>query len=71
MFQEGSFPFKDLRKGQKPPSLVTRVAALSNDKRANSIAQENGLNISLVAWEDTARTKDSCFGPICRAVAQS
>ncbi len=44
-------------------TLHTTVANLSNNYGAKNLAQAYGLNINSVSWEDTARTKGSCWGP--------
>lgn len=44
----------------KTPDLLVK-SMLYNSTRA--LAERNGLQISTVAWEDTGRTKGSCFGP--------
>lgn len=51
----------------KPASEHKDVASLVKNLMYNSstraLAERNGLQISSVAWEDTGRTKGSCFGP--------
>lgn len=44
----------------KTPDVLVK-SMLYNSTRA--LAERNGLQISTVAWEDTGRTKGSCFGP--------
>ena len=39
------------------------VANITSDPITAAIARRHGLQISNVAWEDTGRTKGSCFGP--------
>jgi len=39
------------------------VNNLAYDSKAHTLASKYGLNISTVAWEDTGRTKGSCWGP--------
>lgn len=39
------------------------VANLVNNTNTTSLLNSNGLVANLVAWEDTARSKDSCWGP--------
>jgi hypothetical protein len=39
------------------------VASLLNDSNTHTLASKHGLSITSVAWEDTGRTKGSCFGP--------
>lgn len=41
-------------------SLVKNLMYSSSTR---GLAERNGLQITSVAWEDTARTKGSCFGP--------
>jgi hypothetical protein len=33
------------------------------NQRIISLVESNGMKIMNVAWEDTGRTKNSCFGP--------
>ena len=39
------------------------VTSLMSDSNTRALAAKHGLNISFVTWEDTGRTKGSCFGP--------
>lgn len=43
--------------------LLNTVASLQSNTRARLLAESHGLSIADVAWEDTARTKGSCWGP--------
>ena len=43
--------------------LLDTVAGLQSNLRLRLLAESHGLNIVSVAWEDTARTKGSCWGP--------
>jgi hypothetical protein len=36
---------------------------MPRDSVAQNLASKYGLNVTTVAWEDTARTKGSCWGP--------
>ncbi|GAQ83960.1 hypothetical protein KFL_001700150 [Klebsormidium nitens] len=45
------------------PSLVREIASLHRNAHTRSLAQSYGLAIQTVSWEDTARTKHSCWGP--------
>ncbi len=43
--------------------LYNSISSLIWNKKAKSLAQSYGLAIQEVTWEDTARFKDSCWGP--------
>jgi hypothetical protein len=43
-------------------TFFDKVVDLSSDKNTCELAKSYGLNIQKVSWEDTARTKGSCFG---------
>ena len=43
--------------------MLSTIANLAYNKGLVSLAQSHGIGIMNVAWEDCARTKDSCFGP--------
>jgi hypothetical protein len=45
------------------PSLVAEVSRLHCNASNVSLARSYGLEIQTVAWEDTARSKNSCWGP--------
>lgn len=49
--------------GPVAADLVCTVGSLQSNTRARLLAESHGLNIVQVAWEDTARTKGSCWGP--------
>ena len=63
--------FKDIEKtikmfttkGNRSGDLASRVASLASDRGAASLANSYGLAIQTVSWEDTARFKESCWGP--------
>ena len=42
---------------------IAKTAAMTNDARAQQMAQKLGLNILNLTWEDTGRYKDSSVGP--------
>ena len=44
-------------------SVVDTVASLYSNSRVTSAAAKFGLSVNRVTWEDTARTKGSCWGP--------
>ncbi|GAQ88560.1 hypothetical protein KFL_004390080 [Klebsormidium nitens] len=44
-------------------SLVQTIASLDMNTSNMSLAQSYGLAIQTDSWEDTARTKNSCWGP--------
>lgn len=43
--------------------LLDTVSKLQSNMRLRLLAESHGLNVVSVAWEDTARTKGSCWGP--------
>ncbi|GAQ88561.1 hypothetical protein KFL_004390090 [Klebsormidium nitens] len=43
--------------------LVREIASLNCNASNRSLAQSYGQAIQTVSWEDTARTKNSCWGP--------
>lgn len=43
--------------------LNSQVASLVSNNRATDLAKSYGLSIQRVSWEDTARFKNSCWGP--------
>nr|QBK88121.1 MAG: hypothetical protein LCMAC202_04830 [Marseillevirus LCMAC202] len=42
---------------------ATTLSELVYDQKAQDLANAYGLKIQNVSWEDTARSKDSCWGP--------
>lgn len=42
---------------------IRRTSAMVHDRNAKALAGRHGLDIVNVMWEDTARTKGSCWGP--------
>lgn len=42
---------------------VEEVIKLEQDEKCNRFAERQGLAIQTVSWEDTARLKNSCWGP--------
>lgn len=44
-------------------SLTNYIANLGQDMKNKAMATDNGLVIQKICWEDTARDKDSCWGP--------
>ena len=44
-------------------STLDKIRKLASNPGVSSLAQSYGMNIMNVAWEDTARTKGSCYGP--------
>lgn len=44
-------------------TLEERLSIMSYDQSLKSIMKSYGLKITNVTWEDTARNKNSCFGP--------
>lgn len=48
---------------QGTDDVKSLVKNLTYDSSVRTLADRNGLQISTVAWEDTGRTKGSCFGP--------
>lgn len=52
------------RKPKTEPTLAEHVANLAYDPAAKEMANAyGGMDIKTVTWEDTARSKDSVFGP--------
>lgn len=43
--------------------LCRKVVNLASDDTARQLAKKYGFDIMRVAWEDTARSKGSCYGP--------
>lgn len=43
--------------------LINEVASMASNTDMKSLAQSYGLDITTVSWEDTARSKGSCWGP--------
>lgn len=56
------FGFQIPSTGRKYESLVAEVAKLASNTDARDKLKKQALNISTVAWEDTSRTKNSCWG---------
>lgn len=48
---------------EKNKTSLERVLGLVNDQTSQALAREHGLVIQNVSWEDTARDKNSCWGP--------
>lgn len=48
---------------KKEVSVLEKVERMVNDKLTQALAREHGLSVQTVSWEDTARSKDSCWGP--------
>lgn len=44
-------------------SIAGKVASIANNSKLQSLASKYSLNILNITWEDTARSKQSCFGP--------
>ena len=44
-------------------SLASEIIKLTTDKATTSLAHSYGLAVNTVSWEDTGRTKGSCWGP--------
>ncbi len=44
-------------------SLVQKVSNLRSNNNNIELTKSYGLNINTICWEDTARTKGSCWGP--------
>jgi hypothetical protein len=44
-------------------SLVESMKCMASDQKVIALAKEHGLDINTVSWEDTGRTKGSCWGP--------
>ena len=44
-------------------SLAKEITALVSNQSVKSLAHSNGLAVNTVSWEDTGRTKGSCWGP--------
>ncbi|EQC37391.1 hypothetical protein SDRG_04995 [Saprolegnia diclina VS20] len=49
--------------GRPKSAAVTRVASMTSDAAARRWANDNGLAIMNVSWEDAARNKNSAYGP--------
>ncbi|MBA2479288.1 MAG: hypothetical protein H0V44_01395 [Planctomycetes bacterium] len=45
------------------PNLIGAVAGMAGDQRATALFKQRGLDILSVTWEDTGRSKNSCWGP--------
>lgn len=45
------------------PAMDDSVESMIFSAKVRDLATHHGLQISTVAWEDTGRTKGSCFGP--------
>ena len=65
----GQYPYmliNDTATTTKKEELTTvqKVLGLAGNQLAQSLAAEQGLSIQTVSWEDTARNKNSCWGPI-------
>lgn len=43
-------------------SITSQVSSIYRNSQLSSLANKYGLNISSVTWEDTSRTKGSCYG---------
>ncbi len=43
--------------------MIKQLSAIFKDKQLNQYAHKHGLVINSTSWEDTARTKNSCYGP--------
>jgi hypothetical protein len=60
------FSFKSKEKvkvNSKEDAMLTTVSGIASDAAMRSLAESCGLAINSVSWEDTARSKGSCFGP--------
>jgi hypothetical protein len=44
-------------------NLVREIATIHHSNVNQRLVQEYGLSIATISWEDTARTKGSCWGP--------
>ena len=44
-------------------SVADSVASLYSNPKITALASKYGLAVNRVSWEDTARTKGSCWGP--------
>ena len=42
--------------------LLQTVSSIASDRRVSQLFQSHGLDVNTVSWEDTARTKGSCWG---------
>lgn len=47
----------------RPEPLEKKICSMSHNFALKSLMSSYGLNISNVTWEDTARNKNSCWGP--------
>lgn len=50
-------------KEERVQSVLEKVRLMVNDKQTQALAGEHGLSIQTISWEDTARSKNSCWGP--------
>lgn len=48
---------------QKEKTTLEKVENMRNDPLTQALAQEHGMSVQTVSWEDSARTKNSCWGP--------
>jgi len=46
-----------------PTSLTQTISNIASNSNLQNIAKKHNLNINRVTWEDTARSKGSCWGP--------
>lgn len=44
-------------------STLQKVERMTSDELTQALARENGMVVQSVSWEDTARNKNSCWGP--------
>src|SRR5580704_8424969 len=58
-----SLPPRETSRDTRDLTTLQKVMTLINDELANALALEHGMVIETVTWEDTARTKGSCWGP--------
>jgi len=50
-------------KRANPSQMETLVSSIVSNKSTQDLLQSYGLNATHVTWEDTARSKGSCWGP--------
>ncbi len=44
-------------------NIISEICSITDKKQLQEYAKKNGLNILNITWEDTGRSKNSCWGP--------
>lgn len=60
---EFGMSFDNMYKLHKPSTIVDEVSNMTYNQPLKSLFESYGLNVMNVTWEDTARNKNSCWGP--------